>query len=176
MFGVLPIIDDNVSPKHVVFIVVDAARYDYLERFHTPHLDDLIKKGVSYKNMIAGTCIAGTNPGLATLSTGLFAKDHGIFSSFEWYDKRKKELVYFYDAEKDILHMDVPTLCDFFKRKNPNAKVCAISTKDRHAILLGGNVLTLSLTPIGSPYLNGMLKMPILVPEFQKTTFHGAKE
>lgn len=138
MYGVLPIIDEGSSPKHVVFIVVDAARYDYLERFHTPHLNDLIKEGVSYRNMVAGTCIAGTNPGLATLSTGLFPRDHGIHSSFEWYDKNKKKLVYFYDAEKNILRMDAPTICDHLKEKNPTAKVCAISTKDRHAMLLGG--------------------------------------
>lgn len=47
MFGVLPIIDENVSPKHVIFIAVDAARYGYLERFRTPYLDELINNGVS---------------------------------------------------------------------------------------------------------------------------------
>lgn len=138
MLGVLPIIDENVFPKHIFFIVVDGARYDYLERFHTPHLDELIKNGVSFRNMVVGTCIANTSPGLATLATGIFPKDHGIPSSFEWYDKKTKKLVYFYDAEKDILHMEAPTISDFLKRKNPNAKVCSISTKDRHAVLLGG--------------------------------------
>ncbi len=109
-----------------------------MERVSTPNIDSLIHNGVSYRNAVAGTCIAGTNPGLATLSTGLPVKDHGICSSYEWYEKESGELTYFYDVEKDILHMDSPTLGDFLKRRNPRARVGAISTKDRHALLLAG--------------------------------------
>jgi predicted AlkP superfamily pyrophosphatase or phosphodiesterase len=138
MLGVLPIVDHNKTPRHTIFVAIDGGRYDYLERVSTPNIDSLIHNGVSYRNAVAGTCIAGTNPGLATLSTGLFVKDHGICSSYEWYDKKTGELIYFYDTEKDILHMDAPTLGDFFKRKNPAARVGAISTKDRHALLLAG--------------------------------------
>jgi len=138
MLGVLPIVDRGRAPKHTIFIAVDGGRYDYLERVSTPHIDLLVENGVSYRNAVAGTCIAGTNPGLATLSTGLFVKDHGICSSYEWYDKRSGELIYFYDAENDILRMDAPTLGDILKRKNPGIRVAAISTKDRHALLLAG--------------------------------------
>jgi len=138
MLGVLPIVDHDKTPKHTIFVAIDGGRYDYLERVSTPHIDSLIENGVSYRNAVAGTCIAGTNPGLATLSTGLFVKDHGICSSYEWYDKASGELVYFYDAERDILHLDAQTLGDSLKRENPRAKVAAISTKDRHALLLAG--------------------------------------
>ena len=34
--------------------------------------------------------------------------------------------------------MDSPTLGDYLKRNNPTAKVGAISTKDRHALLMAG--------------------------------------
>ena len=78
MLGVLPIVDRNKTPKHTVFLAIDGGRYDYLEGVSTPNIDSLIHNGVSYRNAVAGTCIAGTNPGLATLSTGLFVKDNGI--------------------------------------------------------------------------------------------------
>jgi predicted AlkP superfamily pyrophosphatase or phosphodiesterase len=138
VLGVLPIVDRDKTPKHTIFLAIDGGRYDYLERVSTPNIDSLIHDGVCYRNAVAGTCIAGTNPGLATLSTGLHVKDHGICSSYEWYDKKTDKLIYFYDAEKDILHMDAPTLGDFLKRKNPGARVGSISTKDRHALLLAG--------------------------------------
>lgn len=138
MPNILPIIDYTKVPKHAVFIVIDAGRYDYLERYSTPNIDTLIENGVSYRNAVAGTCIAGTNPGLATLSTGLFVKDHGVPSSYEWFNKKTGELTYFYDSEKDILHMDVPTIGDFLKNKTPAAKIASISSKDRHALLMAG--------------------------------------
>lgn len=138
MLGILPIVDGGKTPKHTVFVTVDGARYDYLERFSIPNIYSLIQNGVSYRNAVAGACNNGTNQGIATLSTGLSVRDHGICSSYEWYDKKAGKLIYFYDSEKDILHMDAPTLGDFLKRKNPAAKVAAISTKDRHALLMAG--------------------------------------
>ena len=113
MLGMLPIVDHHKTPKHTIFITVDGARYDYLERFPTPHIDALILRGVSYRNAVAGACINGTNQGIATLSTGLPVKGHGICSSYEWYEKKTRQLIYFYDSEKDILHMDAPTLAIF---------------------------------------------------------------
>lgn len=138
MLGVLPIADQSKTPKHTVFITVDGARYDYLERLPTPNIHSLIHNGVSYRNAVSGSCINGTNQGVATLSTGLLVKEHGICSSYEWYDKKTGKLIYFYDSEKDILHLDTPTLGDFLKRKNPAAKVASISSKDRHALLMAG--------------------------------------
>jgi predicted AlkP superfamily pyrophosphatase or phosphodiesterase len=138
MLGVLPIVDSRKSPKHTIFITIDGGRYDYLERFSVPNIDTLIENGVSYRNAVASTCFAATNPGIATLSTGVPVADHGICTSQEWYDKKTGELMYFYDAEKDILRMDFPTLGDFARKRNPAAKVVAISVKDRHSILMGG--------------------------------------
>jgi len=40
--------------KPYYFFVFDAARYDYLERSRTSHLDEFINNGVSYNNMVAG--------------------------------------------------------------------------------------------------------------------------
>lgn len=138
MLGILPIVDGEKTPKHTIFVTVDGARYDYLERLSTPNINSLVHNGVSYRNAVAGACINGTNQGIATLSTGLPVKDHGICSSYEWYDKKNGKLIYFYDSAKDILYMDAPTLGDFLKRKNPAAKVAAISSKDRHALLMAG--------------------------------------
>ena len=134
----LPIIDSRTIPKHTVFILVAAGRYDYLERFPVPNIDILIQNGVSYRNAVAGTCIAGTSPGTATLSTGLYVKDHGVPSDYEWYVKETGELIYVYNAKENILYMDAPTLADSFKEQHPQAKIASISTKDRHALLLAG--------------------------------------
>ena len=138
MLGALPIVEANKTPKKTIFITVDGARYEYLKRIPTPNIHFLIDNGVCYQNAVSGSCINGTNQGIATLSTGLPVKDHGICSSYEWYDKKTGALIYFYDSEKDILHLDPPTIGDFLKRKNPAAKVASISSKDRHALLMAG--------------------------------------
>jgi predicted AlkP superfamily pyrophosphatase or phosphodiesterase len=138
MLGVLPIVDRSKTPKHTIFITIDGSRYDYLERFSTPNIDSVIDNGVSYRNAVAGSCINGTNQGIATLSTGLPVNKHGICSSYEWFDKKSSKLIYFYDSDKDILHMDALTLGDILKRKNAKAKVASISSKDRHALLMAG--------------------------------------
>ena len=138
MPDILPIVDSGRIPKRTIFILIAAGRYDYLETYAVPNIDTLIENGVSYRNAVAGTCIAGTSPGTATLATGLFVKDHGIPSDYEWYVKETGELIYFYNPDKDILHMNAPTLADYYKNQNPGAKIASISPKDRHALLLGG--------------------------------------
>ena len=112
MLGVLPIVDRSKTPKHTIFITIDGSRYDYLERFSTPNIDSVIGNGVSYRNAVSGSCINGTNQGIATLSTGLPVNKHGICSSYEWFDKKTGKLIYFYDPDKDILHMDAQVRTD----------------------------------------------------------------
>ena len=134
----LDIIDDKKIPKHVIVVAIDACRYEYLNQFSLPNLEALIANGVSFANAIAGSCVAETAPGFTSISTGTYMKDHGIIASDSWYDRKSGKLYYFYDDETGKLHLDVPTLGEMIKRKNPSTKVASISAKDRNAFLLGG--------------------------------------
>ena len=78
---ILSIVDPDTRPRRVVFIGVDAGRYDYLERFHVPNIQRLITRGVSFRNAVCGSFISETAPGFASLSTGVYAKTHGICTS-----------------------------------------------------------------------------------------------
>jgi len=78
----LPIIDVGHRPRRVILIGVDAGRYDYLERFRVPNIERLIDRGVSFRNAVCGNFISETAPGFASLSTGVYAKTHGICTSY----------------------------------------------------------------------------------------------
>ncbi len=136
---ILDIVDTSQKPHSAVIIALDGCRYDYIERFHTPNIQSLIRNGVSFCNAVASNCPALTAPGYASISTGAFIRDHGIFTSLEWYDKASGNLRYFFDEEKGVMDLEHPTITDLIKARNPAAKVASVSTKDRNALLLAGN-------------------------------------
>ena len=93
------IIDTSQRPRRVVFVGVDAGRYDYLERFDVPNINRIIERGVSFRNSVCGSFISETSPGFASLSTGVYAKSHGVCTSRSWYDRESGEFHYFYDEK-----------------------------------------------------------------------------
>jgi hypothetical protein len=133
------IVDATKRPRHVIFIGLDAGRYDYLERYPMPHVQSLIEDGVSFRNAITSNFPINTAPGFASLSTGTVSREHGLYSSKEWYDKETGKTRYFFDDQQGRLDLTAPTLCDAVKAANPEAKVASISAKDRPALLLVGN-------------------------------------
>ena len=64
------IIDKSRRPRRVVFLGVDAGRYDYLERFNVPNINRIVERGVSFRNSVCGSFISETAPGFSSLSTG----------------------------------------------------------------------------------------------------------
>ena len=134
----LPIIDVDNRPRRVIFIGVDAGRYDYLERFRVPNIERLIDRGVSFRNAVCGNFISETAPGFASLSTGVYAKTHGICTSYEWFDKKGQKPQYFYDEQTGQLRLEAPSLGELWKRSVPGLKIAAVSTKDRPSLLLAG--------------------------------------
>ncbi len=136
---ILDIVDISRRPRLAVIIALDGGRYDYIERFHTPNIHSLTQNGVSFRNAVASNCPAVIAPGYASISTGVFIREHGIYTSLEWYDKKSRQLRYFFDEEKGIMDLEYPTITDQIKAKNPTAKVASISTKDSNALLLAGN-------------------------------------
>ncbi len=136
---IFDIVDDSRQPRSAVIIALDGGRYDYVERFRTPNIHSLIRNGVSFRNAVASNCPALTAPGYASISTGVFIREHGIYTSLECYDKKSRKVRYFFDEEKGTMDLEQPTITDFIKAKNPAAKVASVSTKDRNALLLAGN-------------------------------------
>ena len=136
---ILDIIDPSRKPRSAVIIALDGGRYDYVERFNTPNIHSLIRNGTSFRNAVASNCPALTATGYASISTGVFIREHGIYTSSEWYDKKSRKARYFFDEEKGIMDLVHPTITDLIKAKNPAAKVASVSTKDRNALLLAGN-------------------------------------
>jgi len=132
------IIDTSQRPRRVVFVGVDAGRYDYLERFDVPNINRIIERGVSFRNSVCGSFISETSPGFASLSTGVYAKSHGVCTSRSWFDRESGEFHYFYDEKTGELRLEAPTLADIWKSSDPKIKVAAISTKDRPSMLLAG--------------------------------------
>ncbi len=136
---VLDIVDLSRQPHSAVIIALDGGRYDYVERFQTANIHSLIRNGVSFSNAVASNCPALTATGYASISTGVFIREHGIYTSSEWYDKKSGQTRYFFDEEKGTMDLTYPTITDLIKANNPAARVASVSTKDRNALLLAGN-------------------------------------
>jgi len=136
---VLDIADPSWQPRSAIIIALDGGRYDYIERFPTANIHSLIQNGVSFRNAVTSNCPALTAPGYASISTGVFIREHGIYTSQEWYDKKSRQVRYFFDEEKGVMDLDHPTITDWIKAKDSTAKVASVSTKDRNALLLAGN-------------------------------------
>lgn len=132
------IVDEGQIPKHIIVLAIDAFKYEYLKRYEFPNIGSLITSGVSFANAIASNCVAETAPGFASISTGKYMKDHGIWASDNWYDRKTKKLSYLYDDVSGKLHLEAPTIGEMIKLQDPSARVASISAKDRNAFLLGG--------------------------------------
>lgn len=135
----LDIIDEGGIPKRIIVLAVDAFKYEYLKKYELPNMGSLITNGVSFSNAIASNCVAETAPGFASISTGKYMRDHGIWASDNWYDRKTKKLSYLYDEVSGKLHLEAPTIGEIMKSRDSSARVASISAKDRNAFLLGGS-------------------------------------
>jgi len=66
---------------NVIFIVVDALRFDHLSmngynRNTSPNIDNVAKEGIFFTNAIA--TIPSTTPSIASMMTGLYPSSHGL--------------------------------------------------------------------------------------------------
>ncbi len=132
------ILDPATRPKRCIVIAFDGARADYLEKFNTPTMHALVQRGVGFRNAIASNGIAETAPGFASIATGGTAKEHGVISSGDWYDRETGETLYIYDGDTNNLRLLMPQVAQRLKAQYPHLKVASISTKDRLAVMLAG--------------------------------------
>lgn len=76
------------KPRLTVIIAIDSLAYDAVQRYHTYFrygFHKLITQGVNYTNAYHPHGMPATATGHAALSTGTYAKDHGIINN-SWFD------------------------------------------------------------------------------------------
>jgi len=145
----------NAHPKLVVVIVIDQFRGDYQERYRDQFSEGgfrlLLDHGANFTDCNYDYANTRTAPGHATLFTGAYTNDHGIAAN-EWWDPKKKKMVTSVEDD-DTRLVGIPggkagasphnlladTLGDELKLATQGqARVFAISLKDRAAVLPGG--------------------------------------
>jgi predicted AlkP superfamily pyrophosphatase or phosphodiesterase len=150
------IVNDLKQPKLVVGIVVDQMRQDYIYRywnkFGNGGFKKLINDGYFYKNAQFNYVPTYTGPGHASIYTGTSPATHGIIAN-DWFVKETNKITYCTEdpnvktvgseskaglmSPKNLL---VTTIGDELKlNTNQQAKVFAISLKDRSSILPAGH-------------------------------------
>lgn len=152
---------ENSEPRLVLFMVIDQARYDYVERFR-PHLKGglkyLLDHGVVFTEAYHHHAITRSAPGHAALVTGLHPSRSGMIAN-SWYDRTAQNVVYSVgDVDAPILlprirsirdqqrslpgrstrNLRGTALSDWLKSKDPLSRVFSLGGKDRTSILIGG--------------------------------------
>jgi predicted AlkP superfamily pyrophosphatase or phosphodiesterase len=156
---VRPIKLHQKKPQLTVIMVIDQFAYHYIEKqkkFFKYGIKELIDKGLCYENAYHPHGIPETSTGHNALSTGVFAKDHGIVGN-KWFDKNGRIINYvddsskyskvirgetFLDYGKSCKNTMVDGLSDqfmFLSNKNSKNLVFSISLKDRAAIATANN-------------------------------------
>lgn len=126
--------------RYAVVLVLDGARPDYLHLVPMPHLQSLMRNGITYRNAIVGQELANTPPSHATIGTGMLPKHHGV-EGFLWEDPRTSQVanptetgaVLHGDLERVISGHRVPTLSGQVKRAYPGARTASVSAHKCYA-------------------------------------------
>jgi predicted AlkP superfamily pyrophosphatase or phosphodiesterase len=89
----------SLDKPYLILISLDGFRWDYVDRFHPPHLSDFIEKGVKAESLIP-SFPSKTFPNHYTIATGMYPDKQGIlgntFYSYEknlTYSIRNREMV-----------------------------------------------------------------------------------
>lgn len=143
------------QPKLVVFISIDQWHRDLLERYqehYTGGFKTIWEDSRFYTNAYHDHAATLTGPGHSVLLTGVYPAKTGITGNY-FYDRETEEKLYCVeDHHSRVIGSDgaldetgvspknllVPTLGDLLKDSNPDAKVFAVSGKDRSGILMAG--------------------------------------
>jgi len=147
---------DLKQPKLVVGIVVDQMRQDYIYRywnkFGNGGFKKLINEGYFYRNAQYNYVPTYTGPGHASIYTGTSPATHGIIAN-DWFVKEENKITYCTEDSKvksvgtdskaglmSPKNLLVTTIGDELKlNTNQQAKVFAMSLKDRSSILPAGH-------------------------------------
>lgn len=134
------------DPKLVVAIAVDQYAWNLFQRYRPTYAGGL-------KRLADGRVFLGyqshasteTCPGHSTLLTGARPSRSGIVAN-TWYDRETGSNIYCVSVlgvadpmAKTAAHLKVGTLGDWLRAANPEARVTAVSGKDRAAIMMAGH-------------------------------------
>lgn len=151
--------DEVKRPKLVVGIVIDQMRWDYLYRFYDRYTDGgfkrLMNEGFNCQNTFINYLPSFTGPGHATIYTGSVPAIHGIASN-DWIDNKTGKTVYCVEdktvaavggsskaGQMSPRNLLTTTVIDEFRLISGYvSQVCAISLKDRGAIIPGGHSIS----------------------------------
>ncbi len=128
------------TPRLILFLVVDQARYDYLERFRpllSSGLARLLDEAVVFTNAHHDHAFTSTAPGHATLATGVHPARHGIINNW-WLDRATARPTLAVGDPPSPKLLLAPALGDWLKAAYPSARIFAAAGKDRAAILTAG--------------------------------------
>ncbi len=175
-------------PKLVVVISVDQFRYDYLTRFQQ-HFGDggirsLLEQGASFANATYKHALNMTGPGHATISTGCYGNQNGIFAN-NWYERESRKELYCVEdrsvkpvgassegASPALLLSS--TIGDELRLATSfRSKVISVSLKDRAAVLLGGKLGNAAYWMKDSAFVSStyyMKELPEWVREFNASS------
>lgn len=147
---------DLKQPKLVIGVVIDQMRHDYIYRYWNKYgnggFKKLVSEGYFFRNAHYNYMPTYTGPGHASIYSGTTPATHGIISN-DWFVKETGKMTYCTDDEtvktvgseskaglmspKNLL---VTTIGDELKlATNQQAKVFAVSLKDRSSILPAGH-------------------------------------
>ena len=145
----------NAQPKLIVVIIIDQFRGDYLDRARDQLGPDGFRlftdRGAYFTSCNYEYANTRTAPGHATLFTGAYSDGHGILAN-EWWDPAKKKMITSVEDDTTRIvgisgseagasprNLQADTIGDELKLATQGqARVFAVSLKDRSAILPGG--------------------------------------
>lgn len=123
------------SPTHVVVIVIDGARPDYLDLTPMPNLRRLTREGTSYTRAWVGQMISNTPPAHATLATGTLPRTNGVIG-FGWKDPAtgrmtwptSLEAVMRGEQQRVLAAAGVPTIAGVARARWPGLVAASVSS------------------------------------------------
>ena len=141
----------EAKPKLVVFIVLDQATPDIINKYDhlfTGGLRWIIDHGINFNNTFHEHAETSTGPGHFSFTSGLYPGTGGIISN-SWFSRDINRSWY---CVEDTLSFELSdstigrsykninntALGDWLIDANPNSKIVSMSGKDRSAVFLGG--------------------------------------
>ncbi len=129
------------SPKHLVMLIVDAGRPDYLGYTDLPNIKALMERGTFYDRAWVGQLEATTPASHATIGTGCFPCSDGGVLGFWWEDPATGTTynsVPLDGSDPDSLSVLIgnsgaPTMAEYVKRCDARAKIYTASAQKFYA-------------------------------------------
>jgi arylsulfatase A-like enzyme len=123
------------TPRHLVLIIIDAGRPDYLDYTEVPNIKSLMQRGTVYDRAWVGQLESVTPASHATIGSGCHPNNTGGILGFYWEDPKTHlpfNSVPLNGTDPSALSVimadaKVPTMAEYLKRHDARAKIYAAS-------------------------------------------------